>query len=58
MGNLLLRAFFEDGRGDEGGRAGVEDNLVLLHRVRGQYAVVGLWINILNVMKYIIVIIY
>ena len=35
MGNLLLRAFFEDGRGDEGGRAGVEDNLVLLRRVRG-----------------------
>ena len=35
MGNLLLRAFFEDGRGDEGGRAGVEDNLVLLRRVWG-----------------------
>ena len=50
MGNLLLRAFFEDGRGDEGGRAGVEDNLVLLRRVQG--------VNILNVMKNIIVMIY
>ena len=35
MGNLLLRVLFEDGRGDEGGRAAVEENLVLLRRVRG-----------------------
>ena len=35
MGNLLLRAGFEAGRGEEGGRTGVEDNLVLLRRVWG-----------------------
>ena len=55
---LLLRAFFEDGRGDEGGRAGVEDNLVLLCRVRGAVRSSRPEDNYINVMKYIIVIIY
>ena len=35
MGDLLLRAGFKAGRGEERGRTGVEDNLVLLGRVRG-----------------------
>ena len=58
MGDFLLRAGFEAGWGEERGRTGVEDNLALLRRDRGQYAVVDLWVNILHVMKYIIVMIY
>ena len=42
----------------KGGGQGLKIILSFSAVFGGQYTVVGLWINILNVMKYIIVIIY
>ena len=54
LGDLLPRAQFEARLTGGRGREGVEDNLVLLFSVWGT---VDLWEDILNIMKYIIVII-